>query len=101
MAKRKKSKEDRNRDREIYNQYHQKLTENALEPLYKDFIDWKSDKLPYFELTERIHEFHKENQKIWLLFNTFDWNDKIFMIQAKEALHLLSNEEKEKYETFL
>lgn len=47
----------------IYNQYHQKITEEALEPLYKDFIQWKSGKLPYFQLTDRIHEFHKKIKK--------------------------------------
>ena len=40
--KKKKTKEQRKMDREIVERYHQKLTEDALEPLYENFIQWKS-----------------------------------------------------------
>ncbi|MFK4997889.1 hypothetical protein ACI2OX_11970 [Bacillus sp. N9] len=64
-------------------QYHQKMTEDALAPLFDDFQDWKNGKLPYWELTERIHEFHKENQQIWKTFNYNGLNDEWLLIQAK------------------
>lgn len=37
MGKSQKSKEERKRDRDIVERYHQKLTEDSLELLYKDF----------------------------------------------------------------
>ena len=66
--KKKKTKEQREMDREIVGRYHQKVTEDALEPLYENFRQWKTGKLSYKELTEQIHEFHKYNQKIWSKF---------------------------------
>lgn len=87
MVRRKKSKEERKRDREIVELYHQRVTEEALEPLYENFQKWKSGKLPYYELTEHIHEFHKLNQKIWSRFNT---NDEFLIFQAKRDLNLLT-----------
>lgn len=61
MVKRKWSKEERERNREIVGKYHQKLTEEKLEVLNEQFRKWKSGELQYFELTEDIHQFHKEN----------------------------------------
>jgi hypothetical protein len=58
-VKRKKSKEERRRDREIVELNHKKLTEDELQPLYEKFTEWHSGNLPYFELTEHIHQFHK------------------------------------------
>jgi hypothetical protein len=55
MVKRKKSKEERKHDRETVELYHKKITEDALEPLYEKFNEWKSGELPYFELTEHIN----------------------------------------------
>ncbi|MEH7096508.1 hypothetical protein [Neobacillus vireti] len=55
MGKSKKTKEERKRDRYIVERFHQKLTEDSLEPLYKAFLDWKKGILPYYELTEKIH----------------------------------------------
>ncbi|WP_161568362.1 hypothetical protein [Anaerobacillus alkaliphilus] len=51
MVKRKKSKSERKRDREIVELYNKKVTEDALEPLYANFQAWKSGELPYYELT--------------------------------------------------
>lgn len=101
MTTRKKSKEERKRDREIVEMYHQKVTEDALNPLYEKFQDWKNGKLPYNELTDYIHEFHKENQKIWTRFNYIGWNDEFLIFQAKRELNLLTEEEKEKYKHLL
>jgi len=47
MGRSKKSKEERKREREIVERYHQKLTEDSLEVLYQDFLGWKKGKLPY------------------------------------------------------
>lgn len=98
MAKTKKSKEERKRDRVIIELYHQKVTEDALEPLFKNFQQWKSGDLPYYELTECIHEFHKVNQKIWTKFAV---GGNFLLFEAKRELQLLTEEEKEEYKYFL
>lgn len=77
------------------------MTEDALEPLYKNFQEWKDGKLPYYELTEKIHEFHKLNQKIWSRFHYDGWNDEFLIFQAKKELDLLNDEDKEKYQLWL
>jgi hypothetical protein len=97
MDKPKKSKEDRRRDKEIVEQYHQKLTEDALEPLFNNFLEWKVGKLPYYELTEYVHEFHKKNQQIWSMFNYHSSKDEFFLLRAKKELGLLTEEEKEQF----
>ncbi|MBU9713689.1 hypothetical protein [Evansella tamaricis] len=97
----KKSKAERARNREIIDQYHKKTTEDALQPLYEHFIEWKNGNLPYYKLTEHIHEFHKLNQKIWSRFNHFSSNDDIFVFQAKKELGLLTEEEKEEFKHWL
>lgn len=101
MVKRKKSKEERKRDREIVELYHKKITEDELEPLYENFIEWKSGNLPYDELTEDIHLFHKRNQDIWKMFNYNGWDDELLIIQAKSELNMLTEEEKEMYHFWL
>lgn len=65
----KKPKAERKRDREILDLYHKHLTEQELDPLFRSFKQWKTGDLPYYELTELIHEFHKKNQNIWSTFN--------------------------------
>ncbi len=95
MVKRKKSKSERKRDREIVELYHKKVTEDALEPLYANFQAWKSGDLQYYELTEHIHQFHKKNQEIWKMFNYNGWDDEFLIIQAKKNLNMLTEEEKE------
>lgn len=91
--KRKKSKEERKRDREIVGKYHQKLTEEKLEGLYDSFQKWKSGELPYYELTEEVHQFHQANQKIWSLFNYNGWDDEMLIEHAKKDLQLLDGNE--------
>ena len=90
----KKSKEERKRDREIVELYHKKLTEDALLPLYKNFQQWKDGELPYYELTEQIHQFHKLNQTIWTKFNYAGWNDDFLLLEAKREMNLVSEQEK-------
>lgn len=92
--KKKKTKEQRKMDREIVERYHQKLTEDALEPLYENFIQWKAGQLAYYELTEQIHEFHKNNQKIWSKFNSFGWDDEFLIQEAKQEFGLLTEKDK-------
>ncbi|PMC35751.1 hypothetical protein CJ195_18410 [Bacillus sp. UMB0899] len=95
--KRKKSKEARKRDREIIDLYHKKLTEDELKPLFEKFMEWQSGSLPYFDLTEHIHIFHKKNQEIWKLFN-YSGRDSDFLLHlAKKELDMLTEDEKEKY----
>ena len=81
--------------------YHQRVTEDALEPLFESFQKWRSGKLPYDKLTEHIHEFHKLNQKIWSKFNYDGWNDEFLIFQAKRDLNLLTEEEKDIYKIWL
>lgn len=59
----------RQQEREIINEYHKNITEAELEPLFQSFLEWKSGSLPYDELTELIHLFHKKNQEIYKDFN--------------------------------
>jgi hypothetical protein len=101
MERQKKSKAERKRDREIVELYHKKITEGELETLYTSFQEWKSGKVPYYELTEAIHEFHKKNQKIWSRFNYSGRNDELLIIEAKKELNLLNDEEKERYAFWL
>lgn len=74
--------------------YHQKLTEDKLDVLNEHFRKWKSGEIPYFELTEEIHHFHKENQKIWSLFNFDGWDDEMLIERAKKALGLVEEGER-------
>jgi hypothetical protein len=101
MVKQKKSKEERQSDRQILDRYHEKVTEDALAPLYINCQEWKNGKLPYYELTEKIHEFYKINQKIWTKFNYAGVNDEFLIFQAKKELNLLNEEEKVNYQLWL
>lgn len=65
----------RHQEREIIDEYHKLVTEQALEPLYQSFLEWKSGILPHFELTEQIHLFHKKNQEIYKDFTYTDYKD--------------------------
>lgn len=94
MVKKRKSKEQRKKDRELVERYHQKVTEDALEALYENFQQWKAGQLSYGELTDHIHEFHKQNQKIWSKFNYFGWDDDMLILEAKKEFDLLTEEEK-------
>lgn len=100
MSKQKKLKEERQRERKIVERYHQKVTEEALDPLYKNFQEWKNGILPYDGLTEKIHEFHKINQKIWTKFS-YGPNDEFLIFQAKKEMDLLNEEDKVNYQFWL
>ncbi|WP_164667815.1 hypothetical protein [Virgibacillus doumboii] len=89
----KKTKAERKRDREILSLYHKYLTEKELEPLYEQFKQWKTGHLPYDELTELIHEFHKKNQEIWKTFN-YD-NDEYLVFRAKQELDMFNEKDLE------
>ncbi|MFD3449024.1 hypothetical protein ACFDTO_31125 [Microbacteriaceae bacterium 4G12] len=91
----KKSKAERKRDLEIVNLYHKKLTEAELEKLSQSFLKWKEGKLPYYELTDLIHDFHKKNQKIWSMFHD-SMNDEFLIFQAKKELNLFTEQDMEK-----
>jgi hypothetical protein len=67
------------------------VTEQALEPLYGSFLEWKSGSLPYFELTELIHLFHKKNQEIYKDFTYTDHNE--LLLLAKMKLGRLTEED--------
>ncbi|KRE61939.1 hypothetical protein [Paenibacillus sp. Soil750] len=78
-------------EREIIDEYHKLETEQALEPLYHFFLEWKSGTLPYFELTELIHLFHKKNQEIYKDFTYTDNKD--LLLLAKMKLGRLSEDD--------
>ncbi len=101
MRKPKKSKEERQRDRKIVDRYHQKVTEDALEPLFQHFLEWKNGQLPYYELTEKIHEFHKKNQQIWTMFNYNGSDNEFLIFEAKKELDLLNDDDRIKYQHWL
>jgi hypothetical protein len=81
----------RQQERELIEEYHKLVTEEALNPLYQSFLEWKSGTLPYFELTELIHVFHKKNQEIFKDFNYTDPKD--LLLLAKMKLGRLSEED--------
>ncbi|MBP3039165.1 hypothetical protein J9303_06575 [Bacillaceae bacterium Marseille-Q3522] len=85
-----KSKAERKRDRKILEKYEQKLTEDELDKLYQQFNEWKAGKLGYDELTARIHQFHKKNQKIWSMFH--DGYDEFLIFEAKKELNMFSED---------
>ena len=58
-----KAKEQRKEEREIIAAYYDKRMRELLDPLYDDFQKWKRGDLSHEELSDRIHELHKENQK--------------------------------------
>lgn len=87
----KKSKAERQQEREILDAYHQKVTEEALEPLYESFQQWKQGTLPYYELTERIHQFHKRNQEIYKEFEYTNRHE--LLLYAKMKLGRLSEQD--------
>lgn len=91
MSQGRTSREERRREREILDQYHQKLTEDKLELLFQDFLKWKQGELPYHELTERIHEFHKVNQEIWKTFNNID--RAVLLMYANKEFGLRTSED--------
>ncbi|TCZ68827.1 hypothetical protein E0485_24140 [Paenibacillus albiflavus] len=73
----------RQQERELIEEYHKFVTEETLEPLYQSFMNWKSGSLPYFELTELIHQFHKKNQEIYKDFNYTDYKDLLLLAKMK------------------
>lgn len=81
----------RQQEREIIDEYHKLVTEQALESLYQSFLDWKSETLSYFELTELIHLFHKKNQEIYKDFTYSD--NKNLLLLAKMKLDRLTNDD--------
>jgi len=62
-----KTKEQRKEEREIIAAYYDKRMRELLDPLYDDFQKWKRGDLSHEELSDRIHELHKENQKVYSL----------------------------------
>ncbi|KRE37326.1 hypothetical protein [Paenibacillus sp. Soil522] len=81
----------RQQEREIIDEYHKLVTEQDLEPLFQSFLEWESGALPYFELTELIHVFHKKNQEIYKDFTYTDHKD--LLLLAKMKLGRLTEED--------
>jgi hypothetical protein len=63
-----KTKEQKRKEREVIAAYYDTRMRELLDPLYENFKKWKKRELSHDELCERIHEFHKENQKVHSLF---------------------------------
>ncbi|MDQ0913848.1 hypothetical protein [Paenibacillus sp. V4I5] len=89
------SKEKRKQERELLDEYHKLVTEQALEPLFLSFLEWKQGTLPYFELTELIHIFHKKNQEIYKEFEYTGRNELVLL--AKMKLGRLTKEDISEY----
>ena len=70
-------------ERNIIDEYHKLVTEEALEPLYHSFLEWNSVSLSYFELTELIHQFHKKNQEIYKDFAYTDHRELLLLAKMK------------------
>ena len=65
MGGEKKSKQQRQEERRILDDYHQLVTEEALEPLFQDFLKWKQGALPYQELTQEDKERYGQLLSLW------------------------------------
>lgn len=48
--------------------YHDTWMHQILDPLYEAFQRWKQGDLQHQELTELIHNVHRENQKVYSFF---------------------------------
>ena len=91
MERKSGSKQKRQQEQELIDEYHKIVTEEALEPLYQSFLEWKQGILPYFELTERIHLFHKKNQEI---FKDFEYTGRReLVLLAKMKMGKLTDED--------
>jgi hypothetical protein len=86
-----KSKLKRQKEREILDEYHKMITEQALEPLFQSFLEWKQGTLPFSDLTELIHLFHNKNQEIYKEFAYTPRNE--LLLYAKLKLGRLSEED--------
>lgn len=65
---REKIKEQRKKERECIAAYYDRRMRALLDPLYDDFQKWKRGDLSHDELSDRIHEFHTGNQKVYSIF---------------------------------
>ena len=83
MSTKSESKLQRQEEQEILDEYHKMVTEEALEPLYKLFLEWKQGTLPYYNLTEHIHLFHKRNQEIFKEFNYGERDELVLYAKMK------------------
>ena len=63
-----KTKEQRKKEREFIAAYYDNRMRALLDPLYDNFQKWKRGDLSHDELSDRIHQFHTENQKVNSLF---------------------------------
>lgn len=90
-----KQKSNHQGEREILDAYHKLVTEEGLEPLFRLFLEWKEGTLPYYELTEHIHDFHKRNQEIYKEFNYTEREE--LVLYAKMKLGRLSEEDIHRY----
>ncbi|MCF8567425.1 hypothetical protein LLE49_22150 [Alicyclobacillus tolerans] len=99
MERSTKSKLQRQEERQMIEEYHKMVTEEALEPLWKSFVAWKEGTLPYDELTERIHLFHKTNQEIYRDFNYTERY--LLVLRAKMKLGRLTDQDYAQYGAIL
>ncbi|UKS24277.1 hypothetical protein LOZ80_21910 [Paenibacillus sp. HWE-109] len=91
MESKQSLKQKRLQERELLDDYHQFVTEEALEPLYQSFVEWKQGTLPYVELTDQIHVFHKKNQEIYRDFQYAAYSE--LLLLAKMKLDRLTEED--------
>ena len=54
--------------------YHDYRWRQTLEPLYKKFQQWKAGELDHLDMDQAIHQTHKQNQEVYVLFTQKrDW----------------------------
>lgn len=94
-----RAKLKRQQERELIDDHHKVVTEEALEPLYQSFMDWKQGTLPYYELTELIHVIHKKNQEIYKDLNYTERSE--LVLYAKFKMGRLSGEDVVEYKWLL
>lgn len=99
MGRSERSKLQRREEIHIIQEYHKRVTEEALEPLWKSFVAWKEGSLPYDELTEYIHQFHKRKQDIYKEFHYTERD--VLLLYAKMKLGRLSEKDYAQYGAIL
>ncbi|KXA95113.1 hypothetical protein AKJ65_02580 [candidate division MSBL1 archaeon SCGC-AAA259E19] len=75
------SEDQKRRKQEIIGKYHNKKMKEALEPLFQKFQKWKDGEVSHYELSDSIHECHKEMQRIYSIFNS----SREFLMKLVEA----------------
>jgi hypothetical protein len=74
-------------EQQLIDDYYDFACHIVLDPLYEKFQRWKAGELHHDDISEAIHEVHKQNQKLWSFF-TNRREVLVFLIEADEEWFL-------------